>query len=321
MNIGIKKILTSLLAIAGVFAGTSPANAERPAPDNNVTVSMTVTASVADGKRMPSLNRNDISVKQGKENLRIANWTPAQGSSAGLDLFILIDEGADSSLALHLDDLRTFIGAQPATTLVGVGYTRNATVQIQQELTTDHELAAKALRMPSGYSGAYASPYLSVADLMRRWPEDKNRREVLMLSDGVDRMGRSAPAHRGFTVNPDEQTAAAVAHRTGTVIHSIYVPAARRARLGYWPRTNGQTQMASLSQKTGGKSFYLGLQMPVSLKPYLDELQTTLANQYVLSFSAKPGNKPGLRSVKLSTEVAGVTLTTHEAVWVPASLN
>ena len=79
--------------------------------------------------------------------------------------------------------------------------------------------------------------------------------------------------------------------------------------------------MASLSQKTGGKSFYLGLQMPVSLKPYLDELQTVFANQYVLTFSAKPGNKPGLRSVRLSTEVAGVTLATHEAVWVPASLN
>ncbi len=321
MNTGIKRIFTSLLAIAGVFAGSALANAERPAPDDNVTVSMTVTASVADGKRMPSLNRSDISVKQGKENLRVASWTPAQGSSARLDLFILIDDGADPSLGLHLDDLRAFIAAQPATTLVGVGYTRNTTVQIQQDLTTNHELAAKALRLPLGSSGAYASPYLSVADLVRRWPEDENRREVIVLSDGVDRTGRGGSFHRGFTVNPDVETAAAVAQRTNTVIHTIYVPGSRRARLGYWPRTNGQIQMASLSQKTGGKSFYLGLQMPVSLKPYLEELQTVFANQYVLTFSAKPGSKPGLRSIKLSTEVAGVTLAAHEAVWVPASLN
>ena len=231
MNIGIKGIFTSLLAIAGVFAGTTPANAERPAPDDNVTVSMTVTASVADGKRMPSLNRSDISVKQGKENLRVASWTPAPGSSAGLDLFILIDDGADPALGLHLDDLRAFIAAQPATTLVGVGYTRNATVQIQQDLTANHELAAKALRLPLGSSGAYGSPYLSVADVVRRWPEDENRREVIVLSDGVDRTGRGGSFHRGFTVNPDVDTAAAVAQRTNTVIHTIYVPGSRRARL------------------------------------------------------------------------------------------
>jgi hypothetical protein len=42
-------------------------------------------------------------------------------------------------------------------------------------------------------------------------------------------------------------------------------------------------------------------------------------NQYLLSFVAKPGQKAGLQSVSLSTEVAGVELSTHAAVWVPAS--
>ena len=51
---------------------------------------------------------------------------------------------------MHLDDLKTFINAQPSTTLVGVGYMRNATVQIVQDLTTDHAAAAKALRLPLG---------------------------------------------------------------------------------------------------------------------------------------------------------------------------
>ena len=36
----------------------------------------------------------------------------------------------DTSLGSQLDDVRGFINAQPATTSVGVGYTRNGTVQI-----------------------------------------------------------------------------------------------------------------------------------------------------------------------------------------------
>ena len=63
---------------------------------------------------------------------------------------------------------------------------RNATVQIVQNFTTDHVLAAKALRLPLGFVGAYGSPYLPVIDLMKRWPESPNHREVAMVSDGID---------------------------------------------------------------------------------------------------------------------------------------
>jgi hypothetical protein len=76
--------------------------------------------------------------------------------------------------------------------------------------------------------------------------------------------------------------------------------------------------MARLSDKTGGESFYLGLHSPVSYAPYLSELQKKLDNQYLLSVSVKPGKKPGLQSIDLSTEVAGVNLSAHDAIWVPA---
>ncbi len=321
MNTRIKKILYSTLAFAGMVAAISPAKAEVTPSGDGVAVNMIVTATVANGKRMPQLTGSDIAVKRGKEQLRVSSWTPARGSNAGLDLFVLIDDAAAPSLGMHLEDVRSFILAQPATTLIGVGYMQNAGVQVAQDLTANHALAAQALRLPIGHAGAYGSPYLSVTDLMKRWPEHESRREVIILSDGVDRMHRTLHTRRGFTVNPDVDVAATVAHQTGTVIHSIYVPGARLTRRAYWPLTNGQAQMASLSEKTGGKSFYLGLQSPVSLRPYLDELQNVFANQYVLTFSAKPDKKPGLQSVKLSTDVAGVALAAHQAVWVPASRN
>jgi hypothetical protein len=77
--------------------------------------------------------------------------------------------------------------------------------------------------------------------------------------------------------------------------------------------------IARLSDQTGGESFYLGLQYPVSFQPYLNDLQKTLDNQYLVRFAASPGKKAGLQNITLSTEVAGVEFATHDAVWVPAA--
>jgi len=89
-----------------------------------VPVSMTVTANVAANKRAPEISPDDIVVKQGKSRLQVTEWVPARGDRAGLELFILIDDTADSRISLQYEHLRAFINAQPASTLVGVGYMR-----------------------------------------------------------------------------------------------------------------------------------------------------------------------------------------------------
>ena len=44
------------------------------------------------------------------------------------------------------------------------------------------------MRLPLGSTGASDSPYLSLISLLKGWPENKMRREVLMVTDGVDRL-------------------------------------------------------------------------------------------------------------------------------------
>ena len=44
----------------------------------------------------------------------------------------------------------------------------------------------KALRLPMGLRGVNGSPYFSLTDLIKRWPASMARREVLMVSDGID---------------------------------------------------------------------------------------------------------------------------------------
>jgi len=285
--------------------------------DQDVTVTMTVTASVPSDKRMPTISAEDVFVKRGKEHLQVTGWIPARANRAGLDLFILIDDASDQVLGSHLDELRSFINSQPATTSIGIGYMRNATVQIAQNFTTDHARAANALRLPLGTPGAYGSPYLSVTDLMNRWPQSQNRREVLMITDGIDRARRGF-RQRGIIIDPDVNTAAMVAQRTGTMIHSIYAPGADRLHRNYWQANNGQLSVAKLSDATGGESYFLGLQNPVSFQPYLDELQRALDNQYLLSFLAQPTEKAGLQYITVDTEIAGVEFGAPDAVWIPA---
>jgi hypothetical protein len=316
MKSPIKRVLSAVLAIATILS-CIPVNAAETS-DISVPVRMTVTASVDNNKRMPEIGQQDIIVTQGKQRLNVGAWIPAKGNNAGLDLFILIDDASDPSLGTQLDDLRAFINAQPSTTSVGVGYMSNATVQIAQNFTTDHAAAAQALRLPLGHVGAYGSPYLSVIDLMKRWPSTQNRREVLMITDGVDRARRGIPT-RGLYINPDVDSASNVAMQTGTMIHTIYAPGVGRWHRNYWKATNGQMSIAKLSDVTGGESYYLGLGTPVSFQTYLSQLQKALDNQYWLSFSAQPGKKAQLQNVSINTEIAGVDLGSADGVWVPAA--
>lgn len=303
------------IALPSLSAATGAADGDA------VQVTTTVTASVDDGKRMPTIDRQDVIVRQGSERRQVTEWVPARGERAGLELFILIDEASSARLGSHLADVKDFITRQPTSTAIGIGYMRDATVQVVQDLTLDHARALRALRLPTGTPGAYGSPWLSVTSLMKRWPVSDNRREIVMLTDGIDRAGRNG-GHlwRSLHLNPDVDAASVVAQRTGTIIHTIYVPGTGPWHGSYWTALSGQNDMTRLSAKTSGESSYLGLGNPVSLSSYFNRLEKVLDNQYLLSFAATPGKRPGLQTVSLNTELAGVRLAAPDAVWVPGQL-
>ena len=312
LKIALLPSMFAVLAAAAVITGGTARAGDSTQP--GARVKMTVTSNVEKGKRPQTIEQQDVFVKRGKERLQVVEWVPAKGDRAGLELFVLIDDASTSTLGSHLADLRTFIQSQLPTTAVGVGYARNGTVEIRQNLTTDHALASSSLRLPFVSAGAFGSPYLSVTNLMNRWPATPNRREVILVTDGIDRAGRG----RNALLNPDVDTAAAVAQRTGTTVHTIYFPGVGHWRRNWWDANNGQNAMAKLSDLTGGESFFLGRQEPVSIRPYLDDLQNILDNQYLLTFVAKPAKKAGLQYVTVGSEVSGVDFNAPDAIWVPA---
>src|SRR5215469_5531172 len=167
---------------------------EKSAP-STVQVHMVITAEAPnENEEAPVLRAENVQVSQGKNMLNVASIIAARGDNAALQLFVLIDDTCDSSIGNNLNDLRDFINAQPASTMVGVAYLSNATFQIAQNLTVDHAAAAKAVRLPRGTTSSMDSPYLSLVSLVKSWPQQKVRREVLMISDGIDRLrGERSP--------------------------------------------------------------------------------------------------------------------------------
>jgi hypothetical protein len=68
-----------------------------------------------------------------------------------------------------------------------------------------------------------ASPYLSLSDLIKRWPGKSARREVVMVTSGVDPLGGFGP------MNPYLDAAIEDAQRNEIVVYAIYMPAAGHA--------------------------------------------------------------------------------------------
>jgi hypothetical protein len=303
-----------------LMVATQIARSQEKSALSTVQVHLVITAEAPnENEEAPVLRAENVQVNQGKKMLKVASIIPAQGDNAALQLFVLIDDTCDTSIGNNLNDLRDFINAQPASTMVGVAYMSNATVQVLQNLTADHGLAAKAVRLPRGGLSATDSPYLSLISLAKGWPQQKVRREVVMVSDGIDRLrGRSGGSSMP-TISIDADSASAASQRNGIIVHGIYSPGVGRLGRNAWEAQLGQSSVAKISDETGGEYFALGMQNPVTFKPYLDRLRRILNNQYYLVFQAVPGKKDDLQRVRISTTLANVDIAAADNVWVPTS--
>jgi hypothetical protein len=307
-------LVLTLVAIAGLLVSVQLAAAQESASATGPAANLVVTVEARHGSNIPDVTRDDVMVYEGRDRDRVTAWLPLQGDHAGLEFFIMLDDSSNVTLGSQLEDVRQFINAQPPTTKIGVAYMANGIAQVVQNLTSDHALTAKALRLPFGNPGASASPYFSLGDLIKRWPASDERREVLMITDGIDRYWGSGPD------NAYVDTVIEQAQRAGVIVYSIYTPGVGHYGHSYWRTYWGQNYLSQLSDETGGESYYLiGPAPPVSFAPYMEDITRKLNHQYLLTFMAKPQKKAGMQRVKVHTEVPNAELVSADRVYVPAT--
>ena len=255
-----------------------------------------ITVLPAHDKEVPAnLTQQDLTIKVNGKESTITNFTPLHGANSPIELVVVMDSGARTSLGTQMGEIQDFVKSLPPDAKVTLGYMENGVTRLSGPLTTDHKAALKGLHIPAGFVGEDASPYFCLSNLAKNWPSNDRsaRREVVMVSDGID------PYYRGVDLDDPYMDAAITdSVRSGIVVYSIYWENKGRFSRTLWGNTIGQNLLLEVTQATGGNSYWEGLGNPVSFQPYFRDIQRRLQNQYEVSFTT-PAKKPEVANLKL----------------------
>jgi len=340
---GNKMKTKSLLVLASMMSvllyGEQNARAQGAVP-----VHVVITDAALQGNAPPPrLDMSAVKVTLNKKAVKVTQLVPARGDAATLQLFVLIDDTLDTSIGNHLQELKDFLKAQPGTTQIGVGYMSNATFQLSQNFTGDRNAAINAIRLPRGNLSTMDSPYLSLISLVKSWPKQNVRREVLMVTDGIDRLRGERPVvprgvapprqgaggtpwdvpnfgpgvyHSMPQISVDASSASEISQRYNVIVYSIYGVGVGRAGRSEWDLQLALGGLTKIADETGGECFSMSTTQLVSFKPYLDRLANYLNNQYFLEFAGVPKGKGGLQRVRIDAEIKNSEVLAPDNVWV-----
>ncbi len=295
----------TLFAAASLLAATSAVAAESK---RGVPASTVVT--ILPQNEIPGgIPQDAVHLKLNGKQSPITGFTPLRDPKSKVEIVVLIDDGARSSLGLQMNDIAKFIESLRPDTKVAVAYMMNGRAVLGGPLTTDHDAVVRTLHLPiaGGEAGISASPYFCLSDLAKNWPSSSRhaRRDVVMITDGVD--------YYNVRYDPEDpyvETAMDDALRARLTVYAIYWRSADRFDRSNYAANDGQNLLAQVTEMTGGVSYWLGMGNPVSFTPYFADIDRRLDNQYEIDFMAAIGNKPEMQTIKLS-------VSTHAKVDAP----
>jgi hypothetical protein len=265
-----------------------------------------------DGAALPEISPENMKLKVNGKETSITNLV-APKDAGNIELVLLFDSSLRSSLGTQLKELEKFIRTLPPNTKLAVAYMEFGRAKFETPFTTDRDKSVRALHLPAGTPGSSGSPYFCISDLAKSWPQSEGpaRREVLMVTDGVDNYNP-----RYDPEDPYVQAAIRDSVRAGIVLYSLYWhDQGRFSRTGY-ANNAGQNLMVQVTEATGGKNFWSGFGNPVSFEPFLDELTRRIQNQYELSFIAPFNGKPQVEQIRLKVNVPGTEVASPQQVFI-----
>lgn len=300
--------------VAGLAAGAC-VFAAPPSPDARVQSQMVLTVLPgANGNRPQTLVPGDVQAFEGKMAAPVIRIDKLARNLSDVQLFIYLDDSTPAvTLGTQIPELKHFVESLPASTQVAIGYMRNGTFALAQGFTTDHQKAARSIRLSLGEPGGNGSPYFALEDLVKHWPSQQPgmRRSVLMLTDGVDR-------YYGAAIPDDPYLDAAVSRSLehGIMVYSIYFRDAGRYGRGGWVQTMAQSRLQQLCEDTGGTAYFQALTSPVSVTPYLQDMRDRLENQYQMIIDAPKPDRSGVQPVTVRTESPSLKVQAPKEIYV-----
>lgn len=307
-----RSVNTSAWLVAGALMTSIPVFPQSQNPGGEGHAIVTILPA-HDGERAPVLSAQDLKVKVSGRPSSIVNWTPLHGPNSRLELVLLIDSSARSSLGEQLGDITGFVKEMPANAKVGIAYMMNGSARLAGPLSSDAQEVLRGLQLPMGTAGSDASPYFCLSDLAKHWPstDGSARREVVMVTDGVDRYN--------LRYDPDDpyvQSAITDSVRAGLVVYAMYWMGRGQIDRSDYESNAGQNLLLEVTQATGGNSYWEGSGNPVSFSPYFADLRRRLQNQYSLTVAARLDGKPDVENLKVQLDSRSAKVVAPNKVYI-----
>jgi hypothetical protein len=295
------------LAAAAVFSVAAPAFAAVQGHGQ------AVVTLIPKGSESSAIQLQNLELKVDGKQSNITHLAPAKGPNSPLELVILVDGSARSSLGTQLGDIGGFVKEMPNNAKIAIAYMQNGRAALTGPLSSDPTAVLRGLHLPGGGSGTSASPYFCLSDLAKNWPsqDPSARREVVMITDGVDYYNPRFDPN-----DPYVQAAINDSIRSGLVVYSFYWLNRGPIDRSEYENNAGQSLLSELTQATGGSSYWQGSGNPVSFGPFFKDLRQRLQNQYKISFTSALKDKPELQRFSLKVDGAGAKIYAPQQVFV-----
>ena len=288
--------------IAALIAATVLTGATAFAQTNNV--QMVVTVADHTNHRPAVLKPGGLAITDGT----IANVIPLKGRD--LELFMVIDEAANANddFTARLLELRHFVTAQPDSVAIGVAYIGGGVLHVVQNPTTNHEVAAAALRAPAGSEAA--NPYSALSDLVLHWVSNSVSREIVLVSMQIDESaGEGASCGNAETAIQD-------AERAGVIVYAMYNPFTNSASQKL-SKVEASVDLRQVAYETGGEGYVVARGATETFEPLLADISEHMANQYLVKFRPPSNTGSGLQTVDVTAASPDQEMMAPHGVWIP----
>ena len=240
----------------------------------------------------------DFTVLEEKQKQRIVSVKRASESPPIIAL--LIQDDLVSGVSNEIAGIKEFIRELPEGSRVMTAYLTAGSLRVTQDFTTDRMRAAESLRIVTGnQSAATYSPYIQLAEALKRFDEQPaGRRIVLLVSDGLDVSQGFRDASPMFSLYLDQ--AISEAQRRGVAIFSFYAPSVGLTSVSRLAVNYGQGSLNRVADETGGEAFFSGTSF-VTFDPYFRELNDLLNRQWLITYQST-NSGTGFRRIEVTTD-------------------
>jgi hypothetical protein len=306
------KLFATSITLGAILAA-SPIFAQKYDQQGQGRAVVTILPSNKQSDAVGQVTAQSMKLKVNGKESAVTSFTQLQDANSPVELVLLLDGGARTSLGTQFSDIQNFVKEMPPNSKVAIAYMENGRAVFASQLSANAGEVLNGLHLSTGVPGSNASPYFCLSDLAKSWPSHDRtaRREVLMVTDGVDNYDRQYDPE-----DPYVDSAINDSVRAGLIVYSIYWKDMGRANNTWYQTNAGQNLLLTVTQATGGYSYWEGVGNPVSLQPFFQDFRRRLNHQYELNFTAPSNGKPDVESMKVDLKVPAAKVDAPQRVLV-----